>query len=91
MFDFILDVLIGASITMIILSFVYGCSDEITQLNYNLDIDFINTCKKDSRELRIIPRLIILSIIYSIELSYYSGVYFVKYARKIFRFILIKN
>lgn len=91
MFDFMLDVLIGASITMIILSFIYGFLDELTQLDYDLDIDFINTCKEDSKECRIIPRLIILSGIYSIELSYYSGVYFVKYSRIIFRFMLLKN
>lgn len=76
---------------MIAISFVYGFLDELTQLDYDLDIDFINYCKEDSRECRIIPRLIILSGVYSIELSYYSGIYFVKYTRKIFRFILLKN
>ena len=91
MLDFITSVIIGSAITTAGVSYMFGFSDELTKLDYGIDLEFIKICKEDSRELRFIPRLITLGIIYLVQVSYNSGIWTIVILRKSFRFLFIKS
>lgn len=91
MLDFIISVIIGSMITTAGISYLFGFLDELTKLEYSIDIEFIKICKEDSIELRFIPRLIILGIIYLVQVSYNSGIWTIKILRKSFRFLFMKS
>ena len=67
MLDFIISVIIGGAVTTGVVSYIFGFLDELTKLDYGIDLEFIKICKEDSRELRFIPRLITLGIIYLVK------------------------
>lgn len=91
MLDFIISVITGSAVTAAGVSYIFGFLDELTKLDCSIDIDFIKSCKEDSRELRFIPRLIILCIIYLVQFSHNSGVWSIKILRKSFRFLFMKS
>lgn len=90
MIDFLLNIFIGSAISTFGICYMFGFLDELTKIKYSIDLQFFKTCIEDSKELRFIPRQIVLSFIYSSKLSYYSGVWTIRLLRKSFRFLIIK-
>ena len=78
MIDFILLVFIGVSISVFGISYIFGFLDELTKIEYGIQFRFFETAIEDSKELRFIPRQIMLLCIYFSILAYYTGIWTIK-------------
>ena len=78
MIDFILLVFIGVSISVFGISYIFGFLDELTKIEYTIQFRFFETAIEDSKELRFIPRQIMLLCIYFSILAYYTGIWTIK-------------
>lgn len=87
MIDFILNVFIVVSISIFGISYIFGFLDELTKIEYTIQLRFFETALEDSKELRFIPRQLMLSCLYFSRLAYCSGVWTIK----ILRFLMLKN
>ena len=85
--DFILHVFIGVSISVFGISYLFGFLDELTKIEHSTQFRIFETAIEDSKELRFIPRQIMLLCIYISKLAYCSGVWTIK----ILRFLMLKN
>ncbi len=76
--DFILHVFIGVSISVFGISYIFGFLDELTKIEYGIQFRFFETAIEDSKELRFIPRQIMLLCLYFSKLAYCSGIWTIK-------------
>ena len=88
--DFILQIFISSAVSVFGTSYIFGFLDELTKIEYIIDLKFFETAIEDANDLRFIPRQLMLSCLYFSMLSYYSGVWTIKILRKIFRFLILK-
>ena len=86
MMDFMLQIFIGSAISVFGTSYIFGFLDELTKIEYTIQFRFFETAIEDSKELRFIPRQIMLYCLYFSKLAYYSGVWTIK----ILRFLILK-
>lgn len=84
--DFILNIFICVSISIFGVGYLFGLLDELTKIEYTIQLSFFKSSIEDSKELRFIPRQIALLCIYFSKLAYYSGVWTIK----ILRFLILK-
>ena len=88
--DFILQVFIGVSISVFGISYLFGFLDELTKIEYNIQFRFFETAIEYSKELRFIPRQIVLLCIYFSRLAYCSGIWTIKILG-LLEFLIFKN
>ena len=86
--DFILHVFIlHVFISVFGISYLFGFLDELTKIEYAIQFRFFETAIEDSKELRFIPRQIMLLCLYFSKLAYCTGIWTIK----ILRFLILKN
>ena len=88
--DFILQIFIGSAIPVFGVSYIFGLLDELTKIEYRIDLKFFETAIEYTNDLRFIPRQLMLSCLYFSMLAYYSGIWTIKLLRKLFRFLILK-
>ena len=72
--DFILHVFIS----VFGISYLFGFLDELTKIEHSMQFRIFETAIEDSKELRFIPRQIVLLCIYFSKLAYCTGIWTIK-------------
>lgn len=91
MIDILIQLFVGIAISCFGICYLFGFFDELSQLEYSIDLEFFDTCIEDTRELRFFARHLVLMSLYFLQLGYYSGVYTTKILRNSFRFLVMKS
>ena len=91
MIDILIQLFVGISISCFGICYLFGFFDELRRHKYSIDLEFFATCIEDTRELRLFARYLVLTMLYFLQLGYYSGVYTIKILRTSFRFLVMKS
>ena len=91
MIDIVIHLFVGIAFSCFGICYLFGFFDELTKLEYSIDLELFDTCIEDTQELRFFARYIVLTMLYFLQLGYYSGVYTIKILGTSFRFLVMKS
>ena len=89
--EILIQILVGISISCFGICYLFGFFDELLREYISFNLEFFDTCIEDTQEIRLFARYLALTMLYFLQLGYYSGVYTIKILRTSFRFLVMKS